>query len=277
MLKEIIATFLLSGTIGAKTLPVTVPVHIYKESAVVNDTLSIYGVYNLRDTFTFDDTIDGDVYTIVLEHRGEGTTESPTWRQRCPFAYSTPTYYRQNYLYQIDFDYRYRDEVTIDMYFYDLYLQEDSASFTLYDGYSLAQLNSNIASLFFYCHDSILLHGDLAKVFDICFTTADNNYTTSYTGYYSFLTNISNLPTNVCALGNMLFDNSSSFGFTNYGYSSNKLGFFKYSLEDNVYSVYLYDLPFNKNVISTNNLMLTNCKMYHGHIQRNQHFQDMFS
>ena len=114
MLKEIIATFLLSGSIGAKSLPVTIPVHTYRESAVVNDTLSIYGVYNLRDTFEFDDDIEGDVYTIVLENRGEGTTESPTWRQRCPFAYATETYYRQNYIYQIDFDYRYRDEVTID-------------------------------------------------------------------------------------------------------------------------------------------------------------------
>lgn len=261
MLKEIIATFLLSGSIGAKSLPVTVPVHTYRESAVVNDTLSIYGVYNLHDTFVFDDTIPSNVYTIILENRGEGTTESPTWRQRCPFAYATETYYRQNYLYQINFDHRYQGEITIDMYFYDLYLNEDAVSFTLYDGETLTEQSSEVASLFFYCHDSILLHGDIAKVFDSCFTTADNNYTTSYTGYYSFLTTLTSLPQNVCVLGNMLFDNSSSFGFTNYGYTSNKLGFFKYSLEDNAYSVYLYDLPFNKNVISTNNLMLTNCKM----------------
>lgn len=261
MLKEIIATFLLSGSIGAKSLSVTIPVHSYRESAVVNDTLSIYGVYNLKELFLFDDTIEGGVYDVILENRGEGTTESPTWRQRCPFAYATQTYYRQNYLYQISFDYRYRDEVTIDMYFYDLYLNDDMVSFTLYHDDYVSEQTTEVASMFFFCHDNILLHGDAAKVFDSCFTTIDNSFTTSYTGYYSFITTISSLPQNVCVLGNMLFDNSSSFGFTNYGYTSNKLGFFKYSIEYNAYSVYLYDLPFNKNVISTNNLMLTNCKM----------------
>lgn len=261
MLKEIIATFLLSGSIGAKSLPVTTPVHTYKESAVVNDTLSIYGVYNLRDLYTFDLTIYSGVYDIVLEQRGEGTTESPTWRQRCPFAYANQTYYRQNYIYQISFDHRYQGEVTIDMYFYDIYGSDDSVSFTWVDGEDVDDLGTDIASMFFYCHDSILLHGDIAKVFDECFTTADNNYTTTYTGYYSFLSTISSLPQNVCVLGNMLFDNTSSFGFTNYGYPSNKLGFFRYSIEYNAYSVYLYDLPFDKNVISTNNLMLTSCKM----------------
>lgn len=262
MFKELFASILLSGSIGAKSLPVTTPVHTYKESAVFNNTLSLYGVFNLRQYYTFNEDITPAVYSLVLETRGEGTTESPTWCNLCPFAYATTTYPdRQNYLYQIVFDHRYGTSVTIDMYFYDMWGTEDYVSFTYEDGDTLDDLPNGVDSMFFYCPTNILLHDDLAKVFDETFTTEDTDYVVSYTGYYSFLASVSSIPTRICVLGNMLFDNTSCFGFTNYGYNTETIAFLKYSLEYNTYQRVPYSLPFNKNIVSTGNLMMNGCKM----------------
>ena len=67
MLKEIIATCLLSGSIGAKSLPVTVSVHY--DVAEVNSTyeknVSVHGVYNFRQTPNFSyNHIFNNVYTF---------------------------------------------------------------------------------------------------------------------------------------------------------------------------------------------------------------------
>ena len=77
MLKELIASLLLSGSIGAKSVtPVSVPFHETPYVADVdysNSVTSVYGVYNFRNVWSFDveNSFSGE---IVFETPGDGST-----------------------------------------------------------------------------------------------------------------------------------------------------------------------------------------------------------
>ena len=93
MIKSLIATALLSFSISAPT-----------KQADNDSSYSVYGVYNLRDSFHFTNTGITDTFTITFENKGLGTDASPFWRFKTPLAY-TDAYYGQLYMSSMEFDF----------------------------------------------------------------------------------------------------------------------------------------------------------------------------
>lgn len=253
MIKELVATLLLSGSIGVKTQTI-------QPRRVITDNYTIYGCYNFRDSWDGLLSITENDYStsIVFESPGDGSN-TPLWSMRTPLVTGDNSH-QQLYLKSIGLVFSSADySLDITFYCYDLWTNDFEPSFTIERGDDLTDFG--YGGLFFYCHDSIILHGLQAQFFTALFTTDDNYYNVSYTGYYSFTSNLTTIPNYIAGLGSMLFNNSLTYGFTNYGYSEHSLGFYSYDVVDRVYYINVYSLPFDTKVVNSSNILMTNVKM----------------
>lgn len=195
MLKEILATFLLSGSIGAKSLPVTVPVYdVFHETADIDYSISpqvVTGVYNFRDTIDvrgLRSAIDGYRYIEYfqidrIESEGGGM---PYERHNCPISINNVTYWLEGFTLELD-----GNDLTIyfDYYYPQHYNNELAIGFEPSDN-DLADVGATAQELIFNIRDGLVLSSNGAKCFDALFTHYDNAYTTTYNGYIHFLSNI---------------------------------------------------------------------------------------
>lgn len=257
MLKEIIATCLLSGSISAKPLSVTVKTHINDVSETTYDggILNVYGAYNFRESFTgLTLPFEYHAATYIFEDVSD-TGGGPYYKQVVPFSKNDNTSDRL-FLYKLNVEYD--DGYTVfDFYCYNG--QEDLFQFTTYyvdtlDNVSLKALMFNVSSSFYFSGDDGLL-------FNYYFTQEDNSYVVSYDGYFCFNNNVQSIPSKFCVLGSIMFNNEISYGLTNYAYSSGQFGLLQYDLENYVFDYKLYEFPLNKKYVIDNNFLFNGVKM----------------
>lgn len=267
MFKEIIVTFLLSGSIGAKSLPVTIPVHTYKESAVVNDTLTLYGNYNFQNVIGDVTSFDDDVYEIVFE---DITTSGAQNKELVPIHRSSSTL-----IYYCDKITFVKDDFHVDVTFHvynHAYASGVDWVYSLDSDDDISTLVQSNYDLIFEVRQQYLIHDDLAYIFDALFTTYDNVYTRSYTGYYNFRNGLTNIPTYFVAFGYFMFNQSSYSLMFNYGdgihtdtHYAIYLSYYQLiDLEGNGYqgySIESFGLPFNSNSVISSNIYMTGVKM----------------
>lgn len=267
MLKEIIATFLLSGSIGAKSLSVTVPVHTYKESAVANNTLTLYGNYNFRNVIGDVTSFDDGNYEIVFETIDTSGAQN---KELVPIHRSESTL-----IYYCDKITIFKSDYYIDITFHvynHAYASGVGWSYELESGQDISLSSSSVFDLIFEIRQQYLIHDDLAYIFDALFTTYDNVYTRSYTGYYNFRNGLNNIPSYFVTFGYMMFNQSSYSLMFNYGdgiHTDTKYAIYLsyYQLIDlegngyQGYSIESFALPFNSNSVISSNIYMTGVKM----------------
>lgn len=190
MLKEIIATFLLSGSIGAKTLPVTVPVHdVFNETADIDFSISpqvVTGVYNFRDVVDIvglRNELNTSSYVEYFQVDRFVNGGMPFERHNCPISIENVTYWLEGFTLEFE-----RNDLTIyfDYYYPQHYGNELVIGFELNDR-NLSDRGSTAQELIFNIRDGLILSSNGAKCFDALFTHYDNAYTTTYNGYIHFM------------------------------------------------------------------------------------------
>lgn len=193
MLKEIIATFLLSGSIGAKSLPVTVPVHqVFNETADFDFSISpqvVSGVYNFRDVIDvvgLRDALNIGSYREYFQiDRFSPSGGMPIEQHNCPISIDNLTYWLEGFSLEFDTDTVY---IYFDYYYAQNYHQELAVSFDTGEN-ELSLSGATAQECIFNIRDGLVLSSNGAKCFDALFTHYDNAYTTTYNGYIHFLNN----------------------------------------------------------------------------------------
>lgn len=245
MIKELVATLLLSGSIGAKA-----PIQPKRASDV---SYTINGVYNFKETWDWTKLgYQSYSFSIEFENSNDLAYTTPITFNN---DYASPNYY----LKSISFNAYDIIDVDIDFDYYDSNLTDYTTGITIERGESFQEFS--ISAMMFYCHRSIILHGDDAIIFSNIFTTEDNSLVTSYTGYYSFVTNQTGLPNQFFVYGSCLFNNQMYFGFTSHGVDSSHVNFYYYDVNEFYYTMRSYTLPLVGGEISNRNILCTNCKM----------------
>lgn len=252
MFKELLATLLLSGSIGAKTQTIKEP------RRLDNDIISVYGNYNFNNTFVYngDGSLDGWYYIYFEDISDEKHYINPI----------SCTAWGSHYYYLTEIEI-YLDANNVELYldYYDVYSTGHiELDFSNED--TLADFNSGYRDVILQFSNQYILHDDLAVVFDIFFTKEDNVYVKSYDGYYSFLNNLTDINNNFFVHGSINFNNKLSRYMTNCtdGMLGGNTSSFVCSYFDVIYLYYIpsvYSLPLNKNDVTSNQLLLSNCKM----------------
>lgn len=244
MIKELVATLLLSGSIGVKA-PIQ-PKRVNEDYFVIN------GVYNFCETFDFTKLgYDDYEVNIVFEDVND-------------LAYTTPITFNNDYasdnFYLAGIQIHAYDIIDVDVtfYYYDSYLTQYTEEITIERGDDFQDFG--IKALMFYCHRTIILHDDDAIIFSNIFTTEDNSLVTSYTGYYSFFSS-QTTANHFFVYGSCLFNNEMYYGFTSHGVESTSVKFFYYDVNELYYTTRDYVLPLNGGNITNRNILCTNCKM----------------
>lgn len=252
MIKTLFATALLSFSVGAKSID-------YRDVASTNQTIYVNGSYNLRDSFSFDnDDFDIASYTITFED----ITDTKSWLNPMSFSDSGSHFY---YLSSLVFNTNNRNITGITFNKYDVY-SIDSFSFTISDGFDISDVDQDYSDVIINFRNTYILTGDEAKLFDIFFTKEDNILTTTYNGYYSFNNNISSINNWYFISGAISFNNRVYNVFTNkgdgvVGSSATAICGSYFNIELQQYYMQSFGLPFDRNYVSSNNVLMSNAKM----------------
>lgn len=196
MLKELVATALLSGSIGLKSsVPITVPYHDLSRSAVDYDRSSsmVQGVYNFRDYFDFTEfedyaTSHGYDDYFYSEHLIDliPTGGMPIYRFTSPLSYSGRTFY----ISQFEFSYYPGDYVGIGIVCYNGSQGANiRVDFNVDQNVYLSSVSSQFSYLYellFELHEDVGLSREESMIFDFFFTHDNNSFITSYNGYYTW-------------------------------------------------------------------------------------------
>lgn len=257
MIQSLIASALLSFSIGAKSLPVTVPVtHDFITKAADSDyekSVYIHGAYSFRQnpSYSFPSQYYSHRYTFEdITPNGGG----PYYKQLVPI--SIPNVNDRLYLRYFDIEY---DDgyCTFDFYCYngqeDLYTYSTSWSSTLE--------NVTYRALMFNVNPSFYIGGTEGWFFDNYFTLEGNAYVTTYTGYYSFSQGLTDINSKFAVYGTTMFNNILGTGLTNYVYTSDTFGLYTYDTATGYYDLTTYTLPFNSMYVSGANVNFVNAKM----------------
>lgn len=255
MFKSLIATALLSFSVGVKSID-------QREAATTNQSIYVNGSYNFQQSYGFDtDDFDLNDYNIVFDDISDVK------------SYSNPiSYYESNtahfyYLSSINFNTNtgYRDLMVLTFNIYDVY-STDSFSVRIYDGDYVYDVDSDYADMIINFRNTYILTGDEAKLFNIFFTKEDNELTTTYNGYYSFNNGLSSINSWYFISGAFSFNNRVYNIFTNkgdgvLGSSPVTIVGSYYNVESNSYFMQQFNLPFDRNYVSSNNVLMSNAKM----------------
>lgn len=255
MFKSLIATALLSFSVGAKSID-------HQEAATSSQTIYVNGSYNFQQIYDFDnDDFDLSDFNIVFDDISDFK------------SYSNPiSYYDNNtshfyYLSSINFNTNTGDRGLMILTFniYDVY-STDSFSVRIYDGDYVYDVDSDYADMIINFRNTYILTGDEAKLFNIFFTKEDNDLTTTYNGYYSFNNNISSINNWYFISGAFSFNNRVYNIFTNkgdgvVGSSPYAICGSYFNIEQQQYYMQSFGLPFDRNYVSSNNVLMSNAKM----------------
>lgn len=217
MLKELVATALLSGSIGLKSnVPVTVPYHDLTRSAVdyERSPTIVQGVYNFRDFFNYTEFLayanshgyDDDISsTVQFDHVSSGGM--PVDRFNTPLSYSGTTYY----LYKLDLAYSPNDYILVTFYCYNGSQGADlEFTFELYEDTYLSSFISTysyLQELLFEFHEDVGFTREEGMIFDFFFTRDNNSFITTYNGYFTW-SSLTSYNRPVTCFGTSLFGSS---------------------------------------------------------------------
>lgn len=254
MFKSLIATALLSFSVGAKSID-------HRESAATNQSIYVNGSYNFQQSFTFDtDDFDLSDYNIVFDNSDVKSYSNPI-----SFYNSNSSHFY--YLSSINFNTNtgVSDLIILTFNIYDVY-SVNSFSVRFYDGDYIYDVDSDYADMIINFRNTYILTGDEAKLFKIFFTKEDNDLTTTYNGYYSFNNNISSINNWFFISGAISFNNRVYNVFTNkgdgvVGSSATAICGSYFNIEQNQYYMQSFGLPFDRNYVSSNNVLMSNAKM----------------
>ena len=252
MIKTLFATALLSFSVGAKSID-------HREAVTNNQATYVNGSYNFKDSFDFDtDDFDLSDYEIVFEDIGS----VKSYLNPMSFYDGGGHFY---YVYKINFNVNYVSTITLTFYYYDVY-SSSSFSFSIIDDSLITDLDSDYSDLIINFRNTYILDGDEAKLFNYCFTREDNALTTTYNGYYSFSNNLSSINNWFFISGAISFNNRVYNVFTNkgdgvVGSSAVAVCGSYFNIEQNQYYMQSFGLPFDRNYVSSNNVLMSNAKM----------------
>lgn len=256
MFSSLIATALLSFSVSSKSVfPVILPTNTH--NLVASNSSSIYGVFNYKQTFIdFEDkygTADIDVdYTF------EDTTDD-NYNRLVPchlFNYTTV------YLKTIEIHYAGDSGIIYVNYnYYNNFNQNSSTYHTIYPDYNLDDVEA-YTSLMIYFQKQYTLHDDFNDLFYDLFTTEDNAYVKSYSGYYNFTTNVSSFSSDFSIFGFITFNNNIYRSmYSNYNLYPNSVYLSYFDNETNSFATETFTLPFDSNVVAYDNILMSNVKM----------------
>ena len=251
MIKSLIATALLSFSVGSKSID-------HRQAIDYVDKTYINGNYNLKSTFEFDGELSDIGVSVVFEDISDT-------RHYLNSIYCSNFANHFYYLSSIDFSFGYDLDCEITFNIYDVY-STTSFNLSIDNGDVLSDVASSYRDLIFDFRNTYVINGIESNVFNVFFTTEDNLYTTTYNGYYALGNNVSTMSTPVFAVGSMAFDNKLWTGMTTCSdgvMGGNNYSFLMqyYDFERDEYYMSVYTVPLNKDVISSNNILMSNVKM----------------
>lgn len=251
MIKTLFATALLSFSVGAKSID-------HREAAT-NQATYVNGSYNFKDSFDFDtDEFDLSDYEIVFEDIGS----VKSYLNPMSFIDGGGHFY---YVYKINFNTNSPNTIALTFYYYDVH-SSSSFSFSVGNGDNITGLDTDYNDLIINFRQTYILAGDEAKLFNYVFTKEDNVLTTTYNGYYSFSNNLSSINSWFFISGAISFNNRVYNVFTNkgdgvVGSSPSAVCGSYFNIQQNQYYMQSFGLPFDRNYVSSNNVLMSNAKM----------------
>lgn len=269
MFGNLFAAFLLSASIGVKSLPVTVPV---PRSVSAPSYVNVYGSYNFKNVMGDFTTIEDGTYTLQFQ---ELSINNEVVNLDIVPIHRSIENYNIYYCDYIEFNV---DDYHCDV---DFFVHNYSMSHPITWSYSfdsedsLADLGAqDYDDLIFEVRQSYLIHDDLAKLFNLIFTTDENVYTHNYSGYYSFNNGLTSTNNPIAVFGYYIFNQRSYTLMFNYGdgvHGDNIHGLYLgyYQVIDETgsnyegFSIEAITLPFNQNTTMSSNIYMTNVKMSH--------------
>lgn len=265
MFSSLFASALLAFSISGKSVrPVTVPCTINPivQKHEFRSQYRILGSYNLRDTYDSDifTEIDGGNYSIVF-------SDPDVYNYNCLFYFSG-NYGNIQTLNSIDIYVDYDEYIQFRFNWSSVYTR-GNFDIVFTDGIEIEDISTDVSDLIFNSINQVVLSGNTAKLFDAFFTTEDNVYTTTYSGYYNFSNDLQRINQTFYGFGSIVFDNSLNLGFTNAndGVLGSPTQFYlwyqDYNEQDHLYFITarIYGLPLDNDTIYSPNILMTGVKM----------------
>lgn len=176
MIKEIFASVLLTCNFGTPIL---------KTPYKATNNNKIYGTYNVVN-YASEELYNNESRTYV----GAGYVFDDTFSNEDLEApkYLNPVWYnsKEYFLEYMHLEWYKNQFFSIEIGLYDLYLNATTIEYEYYMGDYSSDLDVKDASMYFQIRQSYLMTQDQALLFNSIFTTQDNYFVTTYTGYYSF-------------------------------------------------------------------------------------------
>lgn len=267
MIKTLFATALLSFSVGAKSID-------HREAAT-NNRLTINGCYNFKDVIDDLSSIDDGRYEIVFENYVNNVSQN---LQIVPIHRSSETSTIW-YCDSIQFDKSdYNVELTFHVYNY-AYSHGVDWIYNFNSGDDISDFSSSSYDLIFEVRQSYVLLDEETQLFNALFTSEDNIYTISYSGFYSFRNNLSTMNNKFAVFGYSIFNQQTYSFMFNYGdgvHTDTASGIYMsyYSLYDENYSNYegyaieSFAFPLNRNYVESSQILFNNVKMSQTSYQR---------
>lgn len=259
MFSQIIATGLLALSVGAPT----------RQNANVNSTL-VSGAYNFQSNFDFQYLLSNITPNTSFQVNFNAITYSSddtfaNWDEQCVWYLGNGENFR--YVESIKCEF-YTTGLQFYIYYYDDFnnLTRSSYAFVFNSSIDvLDDVSNTYRSSIFNFSKSFYLNGDSAILFNYLLTHDDNDYVSTYNGYYNFTPNISTFNNKVFAVfGSISFDNRLFYSMTDYE-QNNTFRNLRLSFYDLNYDSFMdagFSLPLSNNTgVTYNNVYMTNCKI----------------
>lgn len=225
-------------------------------SLAYNDGL-IHGLFNFNDVFD-DSKFDG--------HGG-----NVSWTFDNDKAFLCPIFIKGDMMFitEIELNYGGSNGNYVDFYLYDYALNDVHYEVHI-DSDSFLNDSSNgvyeYKDTYFNVGNSFNLNSAYnVRVFNYFFTNDDNEFVTSYDGYYNFINNSPIMTTTgFSIIGNIVLNNRINFYLSFYStnnYSINYCAYLWYSALDNHNTLSNYIFPFRNNEVYSKNIYLNGVKM----------------
>ena len=251
MIKTLFATALLSFSVGAKSID-------HREAVTNNQATYVNGVYNLKNEFQFN---TGDFSQTEYTIQFEDITQQKSFVN--PISCYLDTGVILYYVASLTFDLSDSHEIGLEFTAYNNY-EDTSFGFRVGDGDSLNDIDTDYTDLIVQFRGAYTLIGDEADLFNLIFTHEDNIYTTTYNGYYS-MSNNANINNIVGIFGAISFNQYVYTYVTNRAddlfFDYQKLNFGYFDVTTDMFQEKSYYVPFDKNYVYSNNLLISNGKM----------------
>lgn len=233
MIKEIFASVLLACNFGTPIL---------KTPYKANNEGKVSNLYNLRDELDysyFDDFTEVYPITLLIDKTYNETTENRRYTNPCWIDNKVM------YFYQLDADYSISGHaLNMTLYFYN---DEDTDYTISYEDYfwydesdatALQDLPQYLQELVIDIREPMYLSGIYYAYWYSIFTHSDNEFVTSYTGYYTFSNTRTAIDYRTVMLGSIMMFSSNVYGLYGEQQTGNNTNRIKYLTYNSAYDKY---------------------------------------